>query len=269
MKYIDFTQTGGYRLKQNTLARMQEAYFQLLHAFITYLKVPSSGSYIISGCEISGANITDGILYIDGDLCAFSQTAGDLTTKIQKIESVESLSFKSGLNLPVFRTTSATTSLTEGIELSAFTRLNVVQDNNYVHTDNNFTNALLAHLNSIETGAEVNVQADWNVINPNSDAYIKNIPNLPLLLDKGVIIIGDVYTNESVQNIQVPILHQEDNDYTVIVSFESITNNATEANYTTTMFYTVFGKLQDSFRIYLRESSNSTQFLRINWMILK
>lgn len=51
-----------------------------------------------------------------------------------------------------------------------------VIDPNYVHTDNNFTNAEQSKLAGIAAGAEVNVQADWEESNSSSDAYILNKP---------------------------------------------------------------------------------------------
>lgn len=54
----------------------------------------------------------------------------------------------------------------------------VVQDPNYVHTDQNFTTELKNKLVNIEAGAEVNVQADWTEENSSSDAYIRNKPDL-------------------------------------------------------------------------------------------
>lgn len=56
---------------------------------------------------------------------------------------------------------------------------NFASDANYVHTDNNFTTALKDKLNGIATGAEVNVQSDWNVTDTSSDAFIKNKPAIP------------------------------------------------------------------------------------------
>lgn len=56
---------------------------------------------------------------------------------------------------------------------------NLVQDANYVHTDNNFTNANKTKLNDIEAGAEVNVQSDWNQSDSTQDDYIKNKPSIP------------------------------------------------------------------------------------------
>ena len=52
-----------------------------------------------------------------------------------------------------------------------------VQDANYVHTDNNFTDADATKLSGIESGAEVNVQANWAEADSNADSYIQNKPN--------------------------------------------------------------------------------------------
>ena len=49
---------------------------------------------------------------------------------------------------------------------------------------NDFTNALKSKLEGIESGAEVNVQADWTETNSSSDAYIQNKPNLEALLNE-------------------------------------------------------------------------------------
>jgi hypothetical protein len=54
-----------------------------------------------------------------------------------------------------------------------------VQDPNYVHTDNNYTDSDEAKLAGIEAGAEVNVQADWNESDSSSDSFIKNKPTIP------------------------------------------------------------------------------------------
>ena len=55
---------------------------------------------------------------------------------------------------------------------------NFVSDANYVHTDNNFTTTLKNKLNGIASGAEVNVQSDWNQTDTAADDYIKNKPSL-------------------------------------------------------------------------------------------
>ena len=77
-----------------------------------------------------------------------------------------------------------------------------VSDANYVHTDNNFTTALKDKLNGIATGAEVNVQSDWNITDTSSDAFIKNKPSIPtktsdLTNDSGFITSAALPTKTS------------------------------------------------------------------------
>lgn len=56
---------------------------------------------------------------------------------------------------------------------------NFVSDASYVHTDNNYTTTEKNKLSGIATGAEANVQSDWNVTDTSSDAFIKNKPTIP------------------------------------------------------------------------------------------
>ena len=53
---------------------------------------------------------------------------------------------------------------------------NLVQDASYVHTDNNYTTTEKNKLAGIASGAEVNVQSDWNQTTTSADDYIKNKP---------------------------------------------------------------------------------------------
>lgn len=55
---------------------------------------------------------------------------------------------------------------------------NFVSDFSYVHTDSNYTAVEKAKLAGIASGAEVNVQSDWNETDPTSDAYILNKPSI-------------------------------------------------------------------------------------------
>ena len=48
-----------------------------------------------------------------------------------------------------------------------------------IHTDNNYTTIEKTKLSTIEEGAEVNVQPDWNEVSNLSDSFIKNKPTIP------------------------------------------------------------------------------------------
>lgn len=204
MNIIDFTFNGGYRLKQFTLRKMQEATIQVLKAFVAFCNVPETGNYIISGLKVVGPNITAGYAYIDGELCAFAQTAGDATTLIKKVVVTQSLAFKNGSNPTVFRFTSAAVDLVDGAALSTFIRVSPVFDANYVHTDNNFTALLLAKLLGIESGAQVNVKPSWTA--PEADANgILDKPegNLQTYLAKNTFMIGDLVG--TTDNMTIPL----------------------------------------------------------------
>jgi len=54
-----------------------------------------------------------------------------------------------------------------------------VADSSYVHTDNNYTTTEKNKLSGIASGAEVNVQSDWNQTTTTADDYIKNKPTIP------------------------------------------------------------------------------------------
>lgn len=56
---------------------------------------------------------------------------------------------------------------------------------------NDFTTTLKNKLDGIASGAEVNVQSDWNVTNTSSDAYIKNKPTIPHLYKLTFTIHGN------------------------------------------------------------------------------
>ena len=89
-----------------------------------------------------------------------------------------------------------------------------VSDASYVHTDNNFTDALESKLEGIAAGAEVNVQSDWDVTDSSSDAFIKNKPTIPTVNDATLTIkrnnesVGTFTANSATNtdiNITVPV----------------------------------------------------------------
>ena len=58
---------------------------------------------------------------------------------------------------------------------------NYVSDSDYVHTDNNYTSTEKSKLSGIASGAEVNVQSNWNETDSTADAYILNKPDIDSL----------------------------------------------------------------------------------------
>lgn len=79
-----------------------------------------------------------------------------------------------------------------------------VQDPFYVHTDNNFTNADVTKLSGIESGAEVNVQANWAETDSTSDSFIQNKPAIPVVPAMKELVAGtNVAITESASSVTI------------------------------------------------------------------
>lgn len=88
--------------------------------------------------------------------------------------------------------------LSADISLTA-SDVGAVADANYVHTDNNYTSTEKSKLAGIASGAEVNVQADWNVTDTASDAFIKNKPTIPTITEEVFVATYNSTTFTDVQ----------------------------------------------------------------------
>jgi hypothetical protein len=278
MNLIDFLQAGGYRLKQATFRKIQDSYFEILKAFVKHLGMPDVGNFIISGCEVVGANITSGMLYIDGELCSFEQSPGTNATKIKKNIVITNLPFKNGSNLPVFRATNAIVDAA-GVALSDFVRIptvkalvwsnisgipnNIVYDSNYVHTEKNFTAALKDKLDNIQAGAQVNVTPDFLITNPAIPGYIANKPegNLLTYLHKGNYPFSNPPTDS---NLTVTFSDVGTANYMVVGSFVS----HGDWNDDNDLVFTIKDKTATSFKLLLREVAENTQNCSFDYMLI-
>lgn len=150
---------------------------------------------------------------------------------------------KNGSNVKTF-TANASTDVTANITVPTKTseltnNSNFVADASYVHTDNNYTTTDKNKLAGIASGAEVNVQSDWNVTDTSSDAFIKNKPTIPtvnnatLTIQKNGTTVKTFTANASsnvTANITVPTNTNElTNGAGFITSSDSITGNAATA----------------------------------------
>ena len=70
-------------------------------------------------------------------------------------------------------------------------------------SSNDFTNEAKAKLDSVQEGAEANVQADWNETNPESDSFIKNKP-IALGSVDDVLVNGTSVVDNKIARVTVP-----------------------------------------------------------------
>ena len=138
---------------------------------------------------ITATDIANKVDKVSGKGLSTNDFTDTLKTKLDNIASnaqvnvIETVK-RNGTALTV---TNKTVDISVPTKLSELTNDNytVTDSEGYVHTDNNFTDTLKSKLDNIESGAEVNVQADWSVTNTSSDAYIKNKPTIPTVPSAG------------------------------------------------------------------------------------
>jgi hypothetical protein len=89
MNYQNFNQSGGFPFQTETLDEMQKA-TTLFNKF-GYL----AGNFaIISGCIVTGALVSDGAVFIDGELLEFR--GGQLGTDVLIVEEITAQEFEDG-----------------------------------------------------------------------------------------------------------------------------------------------------------------------------
>lgn len=101
MNTIDYTQTGGFPLDQNVLGFMQ-AQSQLAQQPANF----GGQLCIISGCVVTGANVTSGFVAINGEILPF--VGGTITAKVIIVETATNLTYEDGGVKPVQKTRYAT-----------------------------------------------------------------------------------------------------------------------------------------------------------------
>lgn len=230
----------GFPGTNKTLRFIQDAFREPLGA----LAKLAGDKTIITGVVNNDGFVSKGFITYKGEIIPF--VGGNFVNTVTIIEEFENVNYNTDANddaaldsLPAYRTIYAKCG-TGGIDIFNFSDLKrlktiaelstfslpqgIVIDPNYVHTDVNFTLALLNKLNGIESGAEVNVQADWNMSTPNSKAFIKNKPFEAIQITYGTVA---PYFNQQA-NPSNPQYYQNNSSYNYydvpIPSGFSITN---------------------------------------------
>ena len=95
MNMIDFQQTGGFPLETNTLDAMQTAYSTL-----NALGELAGDKTILKGCVQAGNTVSDGILYVNGEVIDFR--SGQVQSKIIIREDIVEGVFEDGISKPIY-----------------------------------------------------------------------------------------------------------------------------------------------------------------------
>ncbi len=137
MNNINFNQTGGFPLSTNILDAMQTAY-RVFNA----LGELAGNKAIISGCEVAGNSVTDGVVYINGEILAFK--GGTIGDNVIIKQDIESKIFEDGNSKEVlYKRYASFGNGTTTFPWSDFKRIkNLIQLNNDIETHNHSFNDL-------------------------------------------------------------------------------------------------------------------------------
>ncbi|SNB21875.1 hypothetical protein KU06062659_790014 [Flavobacterium psychrophilum] len=248
MNYQIFNQSGGFPFQTETLHEMQKAY-TLFNKFCDL-----AGNYaIISGCLVTGGAVSNGAVFINGELLEFK--GGQLGADVIIVEEITAQEFEDGNDKNVLFVRYATF----GIGATSFPWTNFKRPKTTIELTEK-TQAIQTKLDDIEDGAEVNVQADWNETDDTKKSYIKHKPTItdPFLL-KGTYPIGDPMGSEDSKTVTFSSVGTS--NYMVLGSLVS----KGTFNFDNDINYAIKDKTPTSFKIILNDAGTPSQVQNLDF----
>jgi hypothetical protein len=267
MNKLEVNQVGGFPLTTRILDELQKAYtiFNALGAIVGEIT-------IISGCTVTGSNVSDGVIFINGEVLQFR---GGLTqTKVIIKEEVENLTFQNGNDNPVIKTRYATfgsgvgavdwTNFKRGFQTKDLVEsLALKAEASIVTAISDAVALMYTKLNTIETGAQKQVRSDWN-----ATTGVKVIDNKPdfssPFLYKGMYDIGDVPSTDIMRTVTFPDVGTS--AYFVLGLPKSLSPDWNNGN---DIFASWGNPTNTSFELYLREVSGNVQNSKWYYVLIR
>lgn len=262
MNKTNFNQTGGFPLKTERLQELQTAFM----AFNAFGQLAGNLT-IISGCETVGTKVKNGFVFIDGELLEFHEALGvDEGSQVVIIEDKIDRAFENGTVKTVHVLRYATIGSAEiSWPWNSFKRPFPTKDIEAFRSGfASRLNVIETKLATIENGAQKNVQSDFDVVDSESSAFIKNKPAYLKILTKGSKNIGNVTTNS--YSVVIAIEDIGTANYQVVGSIRS---NSTNFHLDNNVFHNTREHTATSFRLCLREMSNDDQNISFDYTIIQ
>lgn len=266
MNIINFNQVGGFPFSTNILAKLQTAFsiFNALGNIVGELT-------IISGCEVAGDNVGNGVVYINGEVIEFR--GGLAQTKVIIKEDVESLLFENQNSYPVVKTRYATfgtgVSAINWVDFKrGFATKDIIEtlalkgDKAVLDGLSDFVALMYAKLLTIDMYAEKNVQANLLQTDDTKDDFVKGQTETISYLRKGVATIAD-FSTDGLATITFPTVGT--NNYMVVGCMVSTGTNYNADN---DVIWMIREKTNISFKVTLREVSGGVQNLNFEYMLI-
>lgn len=199
MNKLEVNQVGGFPMTTRILDEIQKA-----HAVFNSLGGLAGNFTILDGCVTTGTNVSDGFVFINGEVFDFK--GGLAQTKVIIKETVENLVFQNNNSNPVIKTRYVTFGTgVNAIDWADFKRpIETKALEVLLGAINTSLNVITTKLNTIEVGAKVQLQTDWNQNDNTKKDYLKNRPNITSpYLHKGSYDFGDVF-DEDLLTVSIP-----------------------------------------------------------------
>lgn len=256
MNAANFNQTGGFPLETETLAFIQNAY-KLFNDLGNVIGDKS----IIKGCALTGTTVSDGTIYVNGELLEFR--GGTQQTKIVIREDIQYMAFEDGTTKAVYKTRYAKFGTGTGAILwSEFTRPKTVLE---------LSNATLPEATETQKGivelatnTEANSNDDTKAVTPK--ALNNRLLTFPEKLHGASVPLGDAPNGDD-ELIQINIPNVGTSNYVVMGHFTSVIEG--HWNYDNDIIWIVAKKTATYFKIGVRELAASTQNVYFDFILIK
>jgi hypothetical protein len=270
MNTQNFNQSDGFPLETETLDEMQKAYLFLQH--FGHL----AGNYsIISGCEVSNGVVSDGAIFLNGELLEFK--GANLGADIIIVQTVTPNEFENATEKDVLYKRHATFGFgLNSIPWANFKRFKNVVELTEQKAELTLIETLIDRIENLEARplAQPNVQSNWNQNLNTADDFIKNKPSIPNILAKGTAVLGNVAAADQLISVNFPAIGT--NEYIIVGSLISKQIDGNEAdgftagwNRDNDVSFVIVNKTASSFQIALREYASATQNLEFDYIILQ
>ncbi len=261
MNTIDFLQTGGFPLETNTLDSMQTAY-----AIFNKYGAMIGEKTIITGCVQTGGTISNGVIYVNGELLEF--IGGTLQQTILIREDVTTAVFEDGLTKPVYRKRYAEFgSGVNAINWSEFTRTKTLKELSE-ETLPTATESIKGIAKLATTAEAISGVNDEKIITPKklSQAVSDKLTSYVEKLHSGSIHLGDAPNGDD-ELITINIPNVGTTNYLVLGNFRSISEASWNQN--NDIIYIVAARNLTNFKIGVRELSVAVQNVYFDYVLIK
>lgn len=258
MNRLNFNQSVGFPFETNILDEMQKAY--TLFNALGYI----SGNFsIISGCELVGTTVANGVVFINGEVLNF--VGGEVQDKVIIVESIEALEFEDLNPRDVIYTRHATfgtapvqwdwADFARGIPTKSL-QLMFANINTSLGT-------IITKLNTIEENAKVQLQSDFAQTDATKKDFIKNKGSFTKILRSGTLNVGNPGGSS---NTQVDFDALPNNSYQVIATLISLGSHGANAG---SLTWIINDKQSNYFKFFIQENGNITQDVKLDWALIE